>query len=272
MYARLKKLSNNVLSGRAFSVLGAKGYLRYLGQFVVSLPQIAKRGDLVPLDQAMSGKLTAFRYRGGLVRFDTGYCDREVADGTFAFGSVRELYIRDCYFCHLPRGTYENAKVFVDLGSNRGAFSSLVAPRADRLVAVEASGSFLPVIRHNLRLNGASEDAVEIGFIGDGGVLEPSSSERRVSMEELLSSHGITAVDVMKIDIEGSEYGLLTGTAGWLDRVRAITMEVHPSFGDTGDLVARLRQRGFTCLMANENLDLVSKHDEATFVYAWRAT
>lgn len=270
MYSRLRKLFNNVLSLNALRVLGPAQFVAYLGTFIVKLSKILAARDLTPLDEAMSGRTRRFNYRGQSVVFDVAFCDQTVKDGSFAFGSVRELYIRDCYFKHLPHGTYENAKVALDLGANRGSFSALMAAHVEKLVSVEASSHFLPVIEHNVRANGVAEPRILIGFIGAGGLLE-NAQFKHWTIEEVLDQNQIDRVDVLKMDIEGSEYALLADASRWLPRVDALTMEVHSPYGDTGAILEQLAKHGFRHVIANEDLEPVDNPRDASFVYAWRA-
>jgi len=204
----LRKLLNNVLTSRAISVLGPERYGRYLIAFIFQFPNIVRTGDLSPLDAVMGRATGAFHYRGRLVFFDTAYCDGHTSDGTYSFGSVRELYFRDCYLRQLPEDVLRRAKVVVDLGANRGAFSSLVAGQASTLICVEACADFLPVIHHNVLLNGGARAIVKHAFVGSGGMCDATGIDH-ITLDALLDSHAVKRVDLIKIDIEGSEYALI---------------------------------------------------------------
>jgi FkbM family methyltransferase len=54
-----------------------------------------------------------------------------------------------------------------------------------------------------------------------------SSRVRAISMPTLLREARIEQVDLLKIDIEGSEYELFDGAPAWLDRVGLIAIELH---------------------------------------------
>ena len=49
------------------------------------------------------------------------------------------------------------------------------------------------------------------------------------TVEDLLRQAGWNAVDLVKIDIEGTEEELLTENNGWLARTGALILEIHPS-------------------------------------------
>ncbi len=265
---RVAKLFNNLFSPRAVSVLGPGGYARYAGSFVSNLGRIARAGDLRPLDQAMGRTARRFRYRGRDVVFDCRFCDEQIRDGSFAFGLAREIYIRDCYFKHHAPSVFESARTVVDLGANRGAFSALMASRAERVISVEAQPEFVPVIRHNMEANGFKGFAIECSFIGEGGAFA-GSSVPKITFEELLRRHEIETVDLLKMDIEGSEFALFE-SPGWLARVRALAMEVHPEHGDPSRVMQILKEHGFDQTIADENLKPAADPSTATFIYAWK--
>lgn len=265
---RLKKLYNNIFSPRAISVLGFWAYVLYLRTFVSCVPKIVRSGDLRPLDEAMGFRTKLFKYRGRQVLFDCKFCDEEVRDNTFAFGLVRELFIRDCYFKFHPAHLFEQVKTVVDLGANRGAFSVLMARSAKFVLSVEAQGHFVPVIKHNMDINSFSNYAIDRCFVGGQGVLSGSEFPTK-TMEQLLECHGINRVDLLKVDIEGSEFDLFRDAA-WLNRVSAVSMEVHPSFGNVGVLIGELSRRAFRVVAADENMAFVPDGKGVAFIYAWK--
>ena len=264
----LRKLRNNVLSARAVSVLGPRQFVRLVLTMAVLAPKVVRGGDLRPVDRAMGRRIRSFRYRGRRVAFDCAFCDARIVDGSFAFGIAREIYVRDCYFVHQPAEVYERARTVLDIGANRGAFSALMAGHSELVLSIEAQEIFAPVIRQVVASNDPVRHAVEIGFVGSGGVLGGKGGDA-LTIEGLLDRHGIERVDFVKIDIEGSEFGLFDDPS-WLERVAAISMEVHPAFGDPSAISAVLERRGFTCVAADENLVAIAPGRRASFLYAWR--
>jgi FkbM family methyltransferase len=66
-----------------------------------------------------------------------------------------------------------------------------------------------------------------------------------VSMSTVLKSLPEEApIDLLKIDIEGSEQQLLTGDTEWLRRVQALIIEFHPAQVDVAALTAILESAG----------------------------
>jgi hypothetical protein len=267
MMSRFGKIQNNLLSARIPRVLGPLVYSVYLARFAMNLPGILRAGRLNSLDKAMGKIARRFHYRGSTILFDCEFCDRHLDEGSFAFGIVREMYIRDCYLKWQPPFVYENARTVVDLGANRGAFSTLMTARATFILSVECGPQYAAIIKHNVTKNAHRHFAVETAFVGAGGTAD--SNGPRLTVQDLLHMHNLQTVDLMKMDIEGSEFALFEAP-DWLNRVKAISMEVHHDHGDPDRVLGTLNRFHFSTMLANENLNRVSDPKQATFLYAWK--
>jgi FkbM family methyltransferase len=270
---KFQKFKNNLLSGSAVSVLGPVQYLGYLARFLVNIPRILRAGDFRPLDKSMSMIAKQFNYRGSTFLFDCKFCDEHLEEDSFGFGIVREIYIRDCYFKWHPPSVYDRAMTIIDLGANRGAFSTLMTTRAKFILSVECGEQYVPIIRHNMSINNFTNYAVETAFIGAGGSnksnLPSESNLPRITINDLLHRHNIESVDLIKLDIEGSEFALFD-SADWLRRVNAISMEVHPLYGDPNAILKSINKHGFAYAIADENLQCINDAKQASFIYAWK--
>ena len=51
-----------------------------------------------------------------------------------------------------------------------------------------------------------------------------------VSLKGLMASCGIDYIDILKVDIEGGEKELFANSAGWIDKVGAIIIELHDRY------------------------------------------
>lgn len=261
------KLYNNVVSSRAAQVLGPAVYARYLMTAIRCLPDVIRFGNLSPLDRAMGRYARDFTCSGSRFTFDCAFADEELDEESYGFGIVREIYIRDCYFKWHPEWVFNEARTVVDLGANRGAFSALMTTRAQRLVLVECSAEYVPVIEHNMAANRFTDFAIETVMIGSGG--EATSTGPTIGMQELFDKHDIKQVDMLKMDIEGSEFSLFKAPH-WLDRVTALSMEIHGEFGDSSLLPRILADSGFTYVLADDDLRRVVDPARATLVFAHR--
>jgi hypothetical protein len=63
----------------------------------------------------------------------------------------------------------------------------------------------------------------------------------------IMERAGVNVIDLLKIDIEGSELELLSEDADWLEQVRAISIEFHDAFrpGCTAVGESALARAGF---------------------------
>lgn len=168
---------------------------------------------------------------------------------------------------------------FVDLGANEGYFSvlgaRLVGP-SGRVLAIEPQARLQPVIKENLRLNSCANTTVAHVAISDhqGAAsihLAPSTNNGATSLRrptryavstetvllatlaEVLDTHGVSSVQLLKIDIEGWEHEAIHGSEALFrsGRIRAIVLEVHPhllaarGLGDGDELIAFLADCGY---------------------------
>ncbi len=265
--ALIRKLALN-LGPSALSALGPAGYLRYLCAITLTLPQIVRTRGFRPLDRRMGRRQRTLRCLGSNVTIDCPTADRIVTDGTYTFGIVRELVIRNCYLRH---GVNErvSGRAVVDLGANRGVFTAIAgALGASRVLAVETLPPLREAIVANAALNRLDRCEIESVFVGAGGTYERRKGET-ARLAHLLDAHGIDRVGVIKIDIEGSEFALFD-EAGWLERVDAICMEVHPEHGDVQRLLDTLSTAGFSTRTGDHMFRAVSDPQQAEFVWAVR--
>lgn len=151
-----------------------------------------------------------------------------------------EVFWRRTYALPVVPGT---AGVIVDLGANIGMTVQWWAglfPHAS-ILAVEPDPLNIELLKHNTQhLSSCRWVQAAIGnkdgtafisrsrfayntSVGDAGMLEV----KQVSMPTLMQQYGLQTIDLLKIDIEGSEKLLLSSDTGWLSAVKYIVMEVH---------------------------------------------
>ena len=164
----------------------------------------------------------------------------------------------------------------LDVGANLGQFTLLASQAvgpAGRVVAVEASPAMADRLRNNVRLNAAANvqvlelaawdrsetlwlDAGEPGNCGMARVAAGKQQDhltpvRAARLDEALPEAGITAIDVMKIDIEGAELNALAGLSGLIERAppRAIYCEIatlsEQDVKQQSRVVAHFSERGY---------------------------
>lgn len=252
---------------------GPPCFAAYLGKLATAAPEVVRARSLAPADRALKGRRFRFSAEGQSLELDGG-----------AIGLAREIYGRRCYFSAAGFAIRPTDTV-VDLGAQVGVFTVLAAKLARRVVAVEAQIGFIEELCENLRRNGCLENvAVEHGLIGGSrGVLSDearllSASHLRgvippaISMNELVRKHGLTAIDFLKMDIEGSEFDALLRDNEWLSIVRRIALEVHCDHGSVDELREALRGRGFQAWLFDEESEPAERlPGRSGFLFAARA-
>lgn len=258
----LHKLLANYGHG-ALRVLGPGGYARYLAASMLATPGILARRDLRPVDRAMHGTI-ALRHplNGNQLRMDLdAYRPGDDAEGTYAFGLVREIWFRDVYL-----GQFELPPAIdcvIDLGANRGVFALQACSFARSVIAVEALDRYHEPLRHNLELNGFKNLHLVQAFVGSDAFLA-AGGHTVLALEEVLAMAAGHAIDFMKIDIEGSEFGLDLSA---LAQVKRLAMEVHPKWGSTQTLLDGLARLGMNCRLFDDAMQPVDVA-HAAFIYA----
>ena len=107
------------------------------------------------------------RYNNNTYLFDLSYIDRQLDEKIyFTFGNIREIFIGDCYLKYQPREAFFESKIVVDLGANRGIFSTLMTPVAEKIICVEVQSRYTDIIKYNMELNNFKNYAIECCFIG----------------------------------------------------------------------------------------------------------
>ncbi|SNX88558.1 FkbM family methyltransferase [Streptomyces sp. TLI_55] len=161
----------------------------------------------------------------------------------------------------------------VDLGGNTGLaasyFTARYRPRT--LLSVEPIPQNLAVLRHNAVLSGLDWKIEPAAVTGESGMAEftvsafwdtctavPAVADLRrtrpyrlenvlarpnvrvpaLTVDELLAKHNIDHIDLLKVDVEGSEVDVFRQVEPWMDRVERIVLEVHDKYID-GDVVRK---------------------------------
>lgn len=186
------------------------------------------------------------------------------------------------FFEILIRGDYLKDGIAVgpgdtvfDVGSNFGAFA-IVASRAvgpsGRVLAFEPSPEAFQRLSENLERNHCENvEAHPFAIGGQSGTAELFEHEKSAynslfsdldgkklvpksvhnvpvkTLEQVLDERGLDRVDLLKLDCEGAEYGILeTLTPAVAGRIKQIAMEAHRIPGhDVEELFSRLDQLGF---------------------------
>ena len=170
------------------------------------------------------------------------------------------ILVREDYGRFPPGGTV------VDIGANLGAFALRAARLGARTVlAYEPNGAAFRCLQRNVEVNGltgivfprrlavSAAAGQEVRFplapsvynrIATGNESGDFETVGTTSLAEILAREATQGIDLLKIDCEGAEYGILFGAAPPdLRRIREIRMEYH--MGRESELLEYLRRAGF---------------------------
>ena len=163
--------------------------------------------------------------------------------------TLREIFLdRDYDIDHL-----KNIEVIVDAGANIGLaavfFSNkypgatilAIEPERENFKVLTRNVSFYPrIVPINAALwnHSGSIQLVDPGRGAHGFMTTeaPDTSEgtteatTSVTLEDLMSAHRISRIDLLKVDIEGAEKEVFESSAPWINRVSTIIIELHERF------------------------------------------
>src|SRR6185312_4346344 len=186
--------------------------------------------------------------------------------------SIREVWMDQCY--RLPFDAHPRS--LVDLGANIGLTSLWFAHRYGcTVLAVEPSPDNARIARLNLERNGIQAEVIEAAVgphdgtarfddavdsnVGHLNALGQGRLVTVVSMDTLLQKVPAgTDVDLVKMDIEGGEGPLLKENLGWLQRVRSLIAEFHPTIIDYPAAIKSIEDQGFRYFPAHSAADFDS--------------
>ena len=227
------------------SVCGNAFALRWLTQVVRHRRQCVKTRNLQPADLAFgAGPISA--------RFGEA---RAQLLGNGVVTGIREIWVRDCYLGggFLALG---GDQTVVDLGANIGTFTMLALAHGPgvRVIAVEPNRVAAQVLVDAARLNGF-QDRLQIcnAFIGGRTHVQDElaataeyAGSTFLTEQEFIERYGLTRIDFLKCDIEGSEYALLTPDSRLLAITRQLSIELHRELGDPRRFIDMLEEYVFS--------------------------
>ena len=174
----------------------------------------------------------------------------ELRGGRADFHMFHRIFLRDEY--RLNSTVTGALGCVVDLGANVGLFTARIAPLAQRVIAYEPYPPHFAQLVKNVagRANVETVEAAVAGKSGTARLYEPLNEGQSgthslhpesggymskrfhevqaLSLDELFARHAIEVCDLLKLDVEGSEYEILYGaSADTLARVRRIHGEYH---------------------------------------------
>lgn len=188
------------------------------------------------------------------ITFDAGHGPLAIrSDGKMPlYDTIAEVVDGDCYQVRRLITGATSRNLIIDIGANVGIFSIYVAQTyPGQVIAIEPIPGNVARLRANLEANGITNVTVmPVAAAGHDGELElyvdevsvgahvSSPEERRrgqnvatfpaVGLGTLLRQRADQTIDLIKMDCEGAEYGILESvTASEVRNVRHLSLEVH---------------------------------------------
>lgn len=172
---------------------------------------------------------------------------------------IREIWEENVY--EVNDGRFNKGGVVIDIGANIGCFSIYSAALGATVYAVEPEPNNLEELKNNIDLNDMQDQIYVLPYgisdykgtaiITDGGGgstikdKNVSGSEiETMSLDMMFDLYQIENVDILKIDVEGSEVEIILGASkDSLNKCKYITMEFDIRTGSRmGDMVKKLSE------------------------------
>jgi FkbM family methyltransferase len=177
-------------------------------------------------------------------------------------------------------GQVENVETVVDLGANIGLsalYFKQKYPNAT-VIAVEPEKKNYDVMVKNVaglsnvhclqnaiwstnRNLGIHETSYgEYGFVVNDEKDNEIESVKAVTMDDIIANYHLAKIDILKIDIEGSEKELFSGNyTSWLSMVRCIVIELHDWFkpGCASAFFKAISSFEYTMSFKGENVTII---------------
>lgn len=141
---------------------------------------------------------------------------------------------------------FKNAEVIIDAGANVGFFSRLCIGinSKTRLIAIEPESNNFQILAKNLKdtkaiclykglWNKEAKLKVYERETGEWGFFVKETEEQNfdidaISIPKIIKKYGMDKIDILKIDIEGSEYEVFDENAEkWISNVSLLLIELH---------------------------------------------
>jgi FkbM family methyltransferase len=177
--------------------------------------------------------------------------------------------------------------IIIDIGAGLGDFTVYAARRNPhgRVYAYEPFPESVDLLKHNLALNNVTQVEIQtVAVAGQSGTLTLNVGDAEavqhstmlggahtievaaVTLEQIFATHGLQCCDLLKLDVEGAEYGiLLTADASLLKKIKRIVLEYHDNTpaGRHEVLSNFLIERGFGVELRRNPV-----HDYLGYLYA----
>ncbi len=191
----------------------------------------------------------------------------QLKTGSFRFVTLADVRTFWVVFFSDTYHVRDTDRVIVDAGANIGTFTLyalLNAPKS-KVIAIEPAPDSCARLRKVVGDHGfASRCTIHQAALGnqDGATTMDLGQESQfrstgrgtvsVSVVTLDSVVRDSGVDLLKMDIEGSEYGVLASPPRCLEHLQRLAMEYHPN-GSLQEVIPTLERAGLKCISRRDD-------------------
>lgn len=171
----------------------------------------------------------------------------QLRSGTTDKWSIHEVILRDDYRL---KEISDSSRIVIDLGANAGVFSVYASNllSSTKIFAYEPEKSNYNLLVNNIKRNNLSKKVIPfymactsksgVGYLNiDSDIRSHNISKKSglksvivktISLQEIIKTNNLTTVDLLKMDIEGSEYDILYKLPQNIyKKIKSIAMEFH---------------------------------------------
>lgn len=175
-----------------------------------------------------------------------------------------------------------NPKFIIDGGGNVGFTAVYFANKYPdaTIISIEPESSNYKILKHNTSFykniktiqsalwnDDAEVKVVDIGHREWGFIVEPCVKEvedtiRAITISSILKNSGFNEIDILKLDIEGSEREVFSSNYDqWLSKVKILIIEIHDDMkiGSKENVFNAISQYNFEMSSLGENLIFIRK-------------
>jgi FkbM family methyltransferase len=195
-----------------------------------------------------------------------------------------------------------NTDTVIDIGANAGYYSLVAAPRAKQVIAFEPSRKIRIQLEENVYRNGYNNVKIESYALSDRvgqtelyaaptdntgmtSLLPPENftGEKDIvpvtTLDEWITEQQLTGIQLVKIDVEGAEYKVLSGMKTILERQQPVLFvevieELLAKFGnsvaDVYELLGKYGYSGYEISAPNKVIPVSSPVEAYSILFAHR--
>jgi hypothetical protein len=253
----LKKFAINI-NFSIFKIIGLN-YFVYLFFIFINIKNIIREKNLNILNNIF--KKLKINFKNKIFFIDISAIDN-ISGENNCFGLIREIFFKNVYLSKFIF-TDSSKNDCIDLGANIGIFSLLASKFFNNVYSIEPQIKYIDCYKKLISDNHVTNAFLINGYLYNSNEFD-NDYANLIDFNKLVKKESLKDI-FLKIDIEGSEFGLFQDIN--LNKVSAISMEVHQNNGNLQNILEKLMIYDFDYVLCNSLGEVVSNHNLATYLY-----